>query len=68
MSIILDQLSITNATGKIQSESVWGILRGLESFSQLLTVSADGLSVCNIFFFFFCISYYLNQNIRFLYS
>jgi hypothetical protein len=44
-------LDITESEAKIESESVWGLLRGLESFSQSVYVAQNGKTVSkkNIF-------------------
>jgi len=45
-----DKLEIneTSSVAVLWAESVWGILRGLETFSQILAPSGDGPNV-NIF-------------------
>lgn len=43
--MISDELVVVNGTSVLSSETIWGILRALESFSQLLVVSDDRLSV-----------------------
>lgn len=47
-----DDLKISESEGLLESNSIWGILRGIESFSQLLYLSPDGRAV-NIFSYFF---------------
>jgi len=39
------ELSISDSDATLQSYSVWGVLRGLESFSQLLYVAPDSRSL-----------------------
>lgn len=39
--MIPDTLKVENTTAYLESESVWGVLRGLESFSELLVASYD---------------------------
>lgn len=42
-----DELLVINGTSVLLSDTIWGILRALESFSQLLVITEDLLSVSN---------------------
>jgi len=46
-TLVSDKLEIneTSSVAVLWAESVWGILRGLETFSQILAPSGDGPSV-----------------------
>lgn len=46
MPIILDTLNVTKDTQRLTSATIWGILRGLESFSQLIYLTDDHSCVC----------------------
>lgn len=35
----------TSETGNLTADSIWGVLRGLETFTHLLTPSGDGPNV-----------------------
>ena len=41
----LDEIKISQGSGVVEAQSIWGILRGLESFSQLIYAAPDGRSV-----------------------
>jgi hypothetical protein len=41
-----DELKISNGLCKIRSNSVWGAIRGLETFSQLTYISDDNKVIC----------------------
>lgn len=41
----LDQIDIKETETTLESSSIWGMLRGLESLSQLLHISPDARSV-----------------------
>lgn len=43
--IISDSLTLNDQVGAIESNSIWGILRGLESFSQMLVLTDDKMTV-----------------------
>jgi len=40
-----DEIIINNSSGLLLASSIWGILRGLETFSQLVYLETDGSTV-----------------------
>lgn len=48
-NLLLDKLTIMESQATLESFSIWGMLRGLESFSQLLYVAPDARSVNDSF-------------------
>ena len=40
---VVDSLNVTAGQSKLSSQSVWGALRGLETFSQLVYQDDDGM-------------------------
>jgi hypothetical protein len=38
---LIDTLTISNAKAIVEATSVWGLLRGLETFSQLIYINED---------------------------
>lgn len=49
---LLDQISITETDNLLTASSIWGVLRGLETFSQLTYLQDD--AVCNVIQNMYC--------------
>lgn len=47
-SFSIDEIEIRESGGTLMAKSIWGILRGLETFSQLVIFKKNCLTVCNI--------------------
>ena len=44
----IDQIQVLSSEVKINANSVWGALRGLETFSQLTFITKDGKVMNNL--------------------
>lgn len=43
-----DEIKINSSGGTLLAPSIWGILRGLETFSQLVALDEDGSTVIEL--------------------
>jgi hypothetical protein len=51
---LIDTLTINSENGLLSAVSIWGVLRGLETFSQLIVSDSDlGVNLVEIFFYFY---------------